>query len=126
MMTQIILNDTIFLPQVSRDKYSCWEEMLSVQLEMISGRVVIEKRGKVWKASYEYDYMGNDLMRQALAVLRSGAPFRAAVLPDNSDELITSVFITEELSPPKFAFSRNGTPYWHNFSFVIREEEPHD
>lgn len=125
-MTQIILNNDIILPEVTRDNYSCWEEELSVQAKMISGRMVIEQAGKVWKASYQYDYMGNELMRKVLSVLRSGAPFQAAVLPDLHDEMISSSFIAESVSQPKFAFSRDGKPYWHDFSFTLREEEPHD
>lgn len=125
-MNQIILQGGIALPETSRDKYSCWEEELTVQLEMITGRTVLESRGVVWRANWSYDYMGNELLRQALAVLRSGAPFLAQVLPDNSDTPITSSFILTQITQPTFAFSRNGKPYWHNFGFSIREEEPHD
>ena len=125
-MNQIILNNSIVLPEVSRDHYACWEEELNVQVKMINGRMVIEQVGKVWKVSYQYDYMGNELMRRVLTILRSGAPFSAAVLPDMQDEMVASTFITESLSKPVFAFSRNGTPYWHNLSFSMREAEPHD
>lgn len=124
-MTQIILNDGIYLPEVSRDGYSCAEEPLVVQLEMISGRTVLEERGRVWSVSYEYDYMGNDLMRRALEVLRSGAPFFAAVLPDNGDQLIRSSFVVTSLEQPKMAFSRKEKAYWHRLAFTLREEEPH-
>lgn len=121
----IILNNTIYLPKVSKDQYSCWEDVLSVDLSMINGRMVTEERGRVWKASYSYDYMGNDLMRQVLAVLRTAGAFPASVLPDDRDTMISSRFITEALSHPQLAFTRNGKPYWHKFSFTIREEEPH-
>lgn len=128
-MNQIILGE-VLLPEVSRDQYKCWPEDLDVQLDMISGRRVIETRGRVWKVSYSYDYMGEELMRRALAVLRSGAPFIATVLPDNSDETVTSKFVTESLSPPSMAFSRRQgdteKAFWHKISFVLREERPHD
>lgn len=127
-MTQIILGG-LPLPEVSRGSYRCWPEDLSVQLDMISGRRVIETRGTVWKVSYSYDYMGEALMRQALAVLRSGAPFIASVLPDNSDEMVTSRFLTESLSPPGMAFSRRQgdkeKAFWHQIAFTLREERPH-
>lgn len=124
-MNQITLEGGIVLPETSRDKYSCWEEVLTVDVEMIYPRVVMEERGRVWRASYSYDYMGNALMRQVLAVLRSGAPFLATVLPDSRDAPVTSRFICTQLTQPTFAFSRSGKPFWHNFSFSIREEEPH-
>lgn len=127
-MDQIRIGD-VSLPETSRDKYACWEETLDVQRVMISGRLTIETRGKVWKSSYSYDYMGNDLLRRALAVLRSGAPFIATVLPDNSDQTVTSTFVVERMSQPTMAFSRrkgdSKAAFWHNLSFTLREENPH-
>ena len=125
MMNQMILNG-ILLPRSSHDRYSCWEEDLSVQVDMISGRRVIESRGKVWKASYQFDTMGNETLRQVLSVLRSGAPFIATVLPDIRDETITTSFLVESLTPPTFAFEADGKAVWHNLAFTIREEIPHD
>lgn len=122
-MTQINLNG-LNLPEVSRDRYSCWEEDLAVQVEMISGRVVIESRGKVWKASYQYDYMGNTLLRLLLKELRSGAPVMATVLTD-SGETVTGRFVVESVTQPTFAFSRGGEGLWHNVGFTLREERPH-
>lgn len=123
--TQIILDD-IYLPYTGRDRYSCHEDLLTVRLEMISGRMVEEVRGAVWRATYSYDYMGNDLCRQVLAVLRRGGPIPAAVLPDNSDEMVSSSFMVESLTPPTFAFSKDGVGLWHNLAFTLREVEPHD
>lgn len=125
-MDQIILGDGVRLPETSHDKYACWEDDLTVQVEMIPGRVVLESRGSVWRVRYSYDYMGNDLMRQALAILRSGAPFLAQVLPDNRDSPIVSSFILESLTPPSMAFSRRDKAFWHKIGFTLREEEPHD
>lgn len=118
------------LPEVSRDNYKCAPADLSVQVDMITGRRVIETRGKVWKVSYSYDYMGEALMRNVLAVLRSGAPFLATVLPDNSDEPVTSMFLLESLEGPSMAFSRRTgdkeKAFWHRISFTLREERPHN
>ena len=114
------------LPVSSHDRYACWEEPLLVSVDMISGRRVQELRGKVWKATYSFDYMGNDLLRQVLAVLRSGAPFPALVLPDDRDTMVSSTFVLESITQPTYAFSKGGVGLWHNLSFTIREEEPHD
>ena len=76
-MTQLILNNSIYLPQTSWNKYRCYPAQLSQQVDMISGRRVLEVRGNVQMIEYEYDYMGNDLMRQVNAVLRSGKSFPA-------------------------------------------------
>lgn len=124
-MTQLIL-DGIYLPETSKDKYRCHPSELSVSLDMISGRRVKEVRGNVQMLSYAYDYMGNNLCRQILAVLRSGRPFPVAYLPDDSDTMQTGMFLVESLTPPTFAFSRSGTGLWHNLSFTLREVRPHD
>lgn len=124
-MTQIILNNSIYLPQTSRDQYRCYPSQLGTQVDMISGRRVLEVRGWVWVVEYEYDYMGNDLMRQVNAVLRSGKSFTASVLTDESDTMIVSTFLTDTFPMPYFAFSRSGVPYWHNVSFTLREVSPH-
>ena len=127
MIKQLIL-DGILLPEASGDKFSCWEETLTRQVSMVTGRVVLESlepEPRIWRASYTFDYMGNEKLRQVLEVLRRGAPFPASVLPDNQDELVSSIFICESLTNPSYAFSANGVGLWHNLAFTIREEEPH-
>ena len=55
-MTQLILADNIYLPQTSHDKYKCYPAQLGEQVDMISGRRVLEVRGWVQMIEYEYDY----------------------------------------------------------------------
>lgn len=124
-MTQLVIGG-VTLPETSRDKYSCYEELLTKSIEMASGRIVQEVRGKVWIATYSYDYMGNDKLRQVLAVLRSGQYFQTQILPDSSDSMITINAICTDLTPPTYAFSRDGVGLWHNLAFSIREVSPHD
>ena len=114
------------LPSVDGDNYRCWEDLGDVKLEMISRRMVIEQRGKVWKASYTCDYLPDSQLRPVLAVLRSGAPFLATVLPDNFDETVTSTFLTESLTDPKVLAFDGPEPIWHGLAFTLREERPHD
>lgn len=124
-MTQLIINSTIALPYASGDKYAAWEEPLSVQLDMISGRRVVEQRGLVWRIRYQYDYMGNALMRQLLGALRGGGILNVQFLPDTGDTLLTSTFLRESLTEPTFAFGRDGVGYWHGIEFELREVSPH-
>ena len=124
-MTQLILNG-IYLPETSTDRYQCHPSELSVSLDMISGRRVKELRGRVQMISYSYDDMGNDLCRQVLSVLRSGEAFPVTYLPDGSDAMQTGTFLVESLTPPTFAFSKNGVGLWHNMAFTLREVRPHD
>lgn len=126
-ITQVILGNGIVLPQISRDQYACWEEELSTTKVMAAGNMVKELKspGKVWRARYQYDYMGNDLTREVLAFLRKGSSFYASVLPDNSDQLVTTKFFCVSLTPPTFSFAKNGVGLWHNLAFELREVEPH-
>ena len=125
-MIQVILNGQVELPETSRDKYKCYPATLSQQVDMISGRRVLEERGHVQMIEYSYDYMGNELMRAVLGILRGGTSFPVAYLPDEGDTLVTGMFLTESITQPTFAFSRSGVPYWHNFGFTLREVKPHD
>lgn len=125
-MIQLILNGQVELPETSRDKYKCYPATLSQQVDMISGRRVLEERGHVQMIEYSYDYMGNALMRAVLGILRGGTSFPVAYLPDEGDTLVTGMFLTESITQPTMAFSRSGVPYWHNFAFTLREVKPHD
>lgn len=123
-MTQLIIAGLV-LPQTSRDKYSCYEEDLGSQVEMVSGRMVTELRSKVQIINWSYDYLGDELCRPLLNILRSGRSFQVSYLPDTSNELQTSVFLKTSLTNPTFAFARDGKAYWHNIAFTLREVSPH-
>ena len=128
MIQQLIL-DGVYMPPVSGDRYSCPEVPLTTQVEMISGRTVIEVRNaggryKVWKVSVSYDYIEDTTYRAALEVLRSGKPFHAVVLPDNSTEMVSSMFLVENLTPATFAFEDGGA-VWRGLAFTLREVSPH-
>ena len=125
-MTQLIING-IVLPETSHDKYQCYPQLLSVQAEMISGRIVEEVRGHVHIISYQYDYMADgNMLRNLLEALRSGRALEVSYLPDVGTELITNYFICTDRPMPTFAFSKNGVARWHNISFKLREVKPYD
>lgn len=121
---QLIVNG-VLLPTTTRDRYSCYPEELEEQITMISGRMVEEVRGTVQKISYSYDYMGDAKCREVLAALRSRGTKIVAYLPDDGDELVTSSFLVESLTPPTLAFFRGRVPKWHNLAFTLREVKPH-
>lgn len=122
--TQLIIGGVV-LPYVAHDRYRAYPDMLGRQSEMISGRVVEEQRGKVWRVSYSCDYLPTETKDAALAVLRSGEPFEAVFLPDNSTEMVAATVRTESLTPPSFAFTSHGVVRWHELTFTLREVTPH-
>lgn len=127
-MTQLII-DGITMPEVSKNKYKAEEVPLSVITEMISGRVTIEERGKVWQITSSYQHLydpDGTILPSLLNKLRSSRPFLVTFLPDNGTELISSTFIVTSLTSPSMNFSAGGIAYWTGLAFTIREEEPHD
>lgn len=124
-MIQLIVGG-VYLPETSHDRYRCYPEQLGEQIDMISGRRVVEVRGNVQKIEWSYDYLTDPVWKQLAAVLRSGRSFSVTYLADDGDEMQTGTFLCESMENPVFAFSRYGEPFWHNISFVLREVKPHD
>ncbi len=114
------------LPHQDGDRYRCWEDDGVVRVEMISRRVTQEVRGgKLWRGAYACDCLPDTELRPVLAALRSGAPFLATVLPDNSDKTVTSSFVVDSLTEPKVLAFDGAQPIWHGLAFTLREERPH-
>lgn len=120
----LIVND-ILAPEADFDGYRAWEDTLREQIPMISGRMVEEVRGKVWRISYSSARMSDSETRRLLAALRAKGSKTVAFLPDNGDELIPSTFLVESLTPPTLAFFDGAEPVWTGLSFSLREVKPH-
>ena len=123
-MTQLIINNTITLPEIRRGKYAPEEPDLKVQAEMISGRLVEELRGKVWALSYAVDRLPDSVWRALKPVLKGGS-FTASFMVNDSDSMVTATMLCTSLTEPSFAWSRSNVPYWTGLSFTLREVRPH-
>lgn len=124
MNTFLIVND-ILIPEPDFDGYHAYEDILREQIPMISGRLVEEVRGDVWRIDYASGQMRDDTTRQLLAALRAKGSKNVAFLPDNGDELLTSSFLVESLTPPTLAFFDGSEPVWTGLAFSLREVKPH-
>lgn len=122
-MDQIII-DGVRLPEVSRDNYFCWEDDLSVQVDMISGRRVVETRGKVWRVSYSYDYMGNACYVKPWPCCDPGSLSSARCCRTIPTKSWCPGFWWSGWTRLK-CFSRRDNAFWHQISFTLREEKPH-
>ena len=120
----LIVND-ILVPEADFDGYRAWEDTLREQIPMISGRLVEEVRGKVWRIDYASGQMRDTTVKQLLAALRAKGSKTVAFLPDNGDELIPSTFLVESLTPPVLAFFDGTEPVWKGLAFSLREVKPH-
>ena len=123
-MQQLIISG-IYLPEVKKGQYRSYESVLTQDLEMISGRMVKEYRGKVQMIEYSANYIPNALLRQIMTVLRGSQSFEVAYLPDDYSAMVSSTFLTVSISDPVFQFDRYGLPYWDGLSFTLREVFPH-
>lgn len=124
-MIQLIIGG-IALPETNKNKYRCYPSELSKKIDMISGRRVSEVRGNVQMIEWSYGYLELELGSSILKVLRSGKPISVGYLPDDGIELVSGEFWVESIKAPKFAFSVDGVPFWHDLSFTLREVKPHD
>lgn len=136
-MTQIILDVTgsaIYLPE-SRG-YRAWKEDGGAEVEMISRRLVRELRGNVWRVTYQHGWF-NDATRPLVldcCVRGKKHPIDCAILPPDSNEMITSSFFVVDYTSPTFYWSRVVTedgeektvPMWANFAIELREVRAHD
>lgn len=124
-MTQLII-DGLYLPEVKLGAYSAHREQLSQQVDMISGRRVQEQRGEVWHIDDSFEWLPDDIMRPLLVSLRKGTNIDCTFLPNDSNDMETSVFCVESMTTPTFACSLDGSAVWYNVAFSLREVQPHD
>ena len=125
MSEPFLIIDEILVPEPDFDGYHAWEDALREQIPMISGRLVEEGRGKVWRINCTSDRMSDSETRRLLAALRAKGSKTVAFLPDNGDDLIPSTFLVESLTPPVLAFFDGTEPVWKGLGFTLREVKPH-
>ncbi len=145
-MTQLILDTSgynLALPESKKGGYTIERKPLSVDVEMISGRMVRELRGNVWVISYQYGYFYDEMKEKVIAACEKGkrAPIMCGFLPpDHLDSLQYSSFFVTEFNRPKFMWSREvdqptsnpnvlsrtPIPVWGDFSLTLREVRPSD
>lgn len=129
-MTQLILDTggaNILLPESIKGGYTAYEEDLSEEVLMISGRLVRELRGVVWRVEYQYGWFGEENKNRVISACRKGQqqPITCAFLPPTSESLYVSTFFVSSFQSPKFMWSTDGKPLWADFSVSLREVNPH-
>ena len=124
MSSPLIING-LYCPEPDFDGYRAWEDTLREQVTMISGRIVEEVRGKVWRVEYTSGRMSDALTRQLLTALRAKGSKPVTFLPDDSDDMKASTFLVESLTPPTLAFFDGTEPVWTGLAFTLREVKPH-
>lgn len=136
-MLQLVI-DGMEMPESKKGGYTAVREPLSVDLEMISGRLVRELRGYVWRISYQYGYLIDEERTAFLAICEKGQrePIQVGFLvPDDPGETLRySTFLVTDLQRPTFRWGRldepdyvdKWTPIWADFRVELREVYPSD
>ena len=131
-MTQLILDTTeynVTLPESRKGGYTIETQPLSVDVEMVSGRMIRELRGNVWVIKYQYGYFDNEMKNKVLSACEKGkrTAIHCGFLPQESEQELTySDFLVTSFTRPKFMWSRSGNPLWADFQVELREVRPHD
>lgn len=142
-MTQLILDTNglnVVLPESQKGGYNVREENLSVDVTMISGRMVRELRGTVWVVDYQYGYFGDEDKDRVISACKKGKkePILCSFLSSEGNAMVSSRFFVTDFTFPKFMWSRNErveqegsfinspVPLWSDFSVSLREVDPHD
>lgn len=135
-MNQLILDVgeyAVLMPESQKGGYEAWEEQLTVDLTMISGNMVKEVRGSVWRVNYQYGFFDDEMKNRVIAACRKGQreAILCSFLPPNGDDLLISEFFVTAYTNPKFRWSRlneseKAVPVWADFAVELREVEPHD
>jgi len=127
-MTQLILDTdgaAVALPESRKGGYTAELAPLSEDVEMISGRLVRELRGSVWKIGYRYGYFKEEMKDRVIAACRRGqrAPIRCAFLTQDG-ALREGRFFVTSFTYPKFYWSKAGKALWGDFELALREVKP--
>ena len=120
--------DGMELPEARKGAYRAWREDLGVEVTMVSGRMVKEIRGTVWRVSYQYGYFNDAERTRLIESCRKGRiqPIVCAFLPPDADELISREFFVTSFTEPKFMWSNDEKPLWGDFAVELREVKPSD
>lgn len=139
-MVQLILDSdgvAFELPESQKDGYAAYKEPISVQKYMITGRMVYELVGEIWRVRYQYGYFNDADRKTVIDICRKGrnTPIKCGFLPpESTGTLLYKQFFVTALTEPTFMWSRlvsadgelRPTPMWANFSVELREVEPSD
>lgn len=136
-MVQLILDtkgENVYLPEAMKGAYTADFSSLSVDVEMVTGRMVKEVVGNVWVIKYSYGYFNDEMKRKVISACEKGRrePINCGFLPPTSErELSYSDFFVISFTYPKFMWSRsdvnsNSVPLWGDFSMTLREVKPND
>lgn len=125
MDSQLSING-IALPESIGDGYKVYDEILSQNVRMISGKTVQEVRGYVTTIEYQYGALSDETYKELLPILRSGKTLDVTYTVAETPERQYDRMIVENYSQPKYMFSHGDEPVWLDFGVKLKGVYPHD
>ena len=125
MTSQFEING-IALPESIGDGYKVYDERLSKNVQMISGKTVQEVRGYTTVIEYQYGALSDELYKTLLPILRSGQTLEVTyTVPETSARQYDKMIVVS-YTQPKYMFSRGDDPVWLDFGLKLKGVYPHD
>lgn len=119
--------DGVWIEDMESNTCKVYEKDMSVYLEMISGRMVSEERGRAWVIELSFSSLNADALASLNAALADRRKHTITFLPpDGGTELRVSEFYLTSRPAPALASWVDDLPEWTDFNFVFEEVKPHD
>lgn len=126
-MKDFLVINNILIPDMEKDSLTIYEQPLDQSLRMISGRMVIEERGRIWVIKANFEDIDTQLLQELTASLKSNWIHNIAFLPpDGGKNVISSRFVLTQQPTPALRSWQDEYPAWASLSYTFEEEEPHD
>lgn len=124
---QLIINDTEYpeTNEVEGGYFKCYREELGESLRMISGRRIHEVRGDATIIEYSFPYFEDDMMKQAMADLRSNTELFVLYQDPDTLETNSGFFHCTTRPVPEFLMIHDNKVYWKNITFKLEEVNAH-
>lgn len=125
MIAQLTIG-SIILPESIGDGYKVYDDRLSQNVQMISGKWVQEVRGYTTVIEYQYGALPDATFKALLPLLRSGETLDVFYVVPETDITQYEKMIVDSYSQPKYMFTHGTDPVWLDFSMKLKGVYPHD
>lgn len=122
----LLVIDNVLIPDMERDRLKIYEKDLDVELRMMSGRMVIEERGKIWVIEASFSEIDAGLLKELTDAMAGTQVHTIAFLPPTGGaDLRSGRFILTKRPQPALKSWMAELPEWSGLEYTFEEEIPH-
>lgn len=126
MNKTFLIIDNILIPDMERNSLKISRVPLDVTIRMISGRLVMEKRGYYWRIEASFSDLDTELLQQIDAALLASDTHTITFLPPTGGKDVqTEQFYLTSGPKPGLKSWMEELPEWSGFSYVFEGIQPH-